>query len=258
MKRRIAVAIAAVAVAASIGIVGVEVNRTSVSGWAPSSAHEIAATQDIKYHAVSVANTGWGKSRSLPDTLSVVRGDLARHAGEGFTIKQKQATTWGPVRSLDATMGIFKDRLSSAAVDRIWLARAVKDNYTEKAKKVDLNPAKVIDTEGTQAIDIIVGTAATRYPSVLNYGIAACKRIAGSYSWSQHAYNNGVDFGGSTALLNDVANYLNMLRIKHYVPAAEILWQGRNLVNGHFVSDHFDHVHVSGSPLMYGTPACAR
>jgi hypothetical protein len=93
---------------------------------------------------------------------------------------------------------------------------------------------------------------------VNNAGTRSCRRIFGQSTgpWSEHAWGNAWDITGTTAVLDRVARFLNG---KPY--AAQVLWQGRNLVDGHAVEDHYDHVHLSGAPLQNpdGTsvPPCA-
>jgi hypothetical protein len=94
---------------------------------------------------------------------------------------------------------------------------------------------------------------------VSNLGTFACRRIFGRPApapWSEHAWGNAWDIGGSTAVLSAVARYLAQ---QPY--AAQVLWQGRDLVTGASVEDHYNHVHISGRPLRNpnGTavPPCA-
>jgi hypothetical protein len=86
--------------------------------------------------------------------------------------------------------------------------------------------------------------------SLWNLGIFNCRKIAGSSSWSQHAWGNAYDIGVKNLLMGDqVQSYLIQQRQSKRLPIGLILWR---------VPDHFDHVHVEGIPKMMGTPPCSR
>ncbi len=92
---------------------------------------------------------------------------------------------------------------------------------------------------------------------VTSLGTFTCKRIFGRPApapWSEHAFHNAWDIGGSQATLAAVARYL-----ARQPYAAQVLWQYRDLVTGASVEDHTAHVHLSGKPLLSTgqTPACA-
>jgi hypothetical protein len=93
---------------------------------------------------------------------------------------------------------------------------------------------------------------------VTNAGTRSCRRIFGRSTgpWSEHAWGNAWDITAPTATLDRVARFLNG---QPY--AAQVLWKGRNLVDGHAVEDHYDHVHLSGAPLQNpsgaAVPPCA-
>lgn len=162
---------------------------------------------------------------------------------------------WSRARNLENTLGVLSSRLQSGPEKRVWYVKALLDSYQERARKIDMNPAVAMNTPGTNAIDVVAGTVFKEFPSLQNWGIAACRNIAGTSSWSQHAYANAIDFGGSSSTLDDATYYMLSLVRKHYLPASQILWQGEEQISGSSVSDHYNHVHVSGLPLVSG-PAC--
>lgn len=72
-----------------------------------------------------------------------------------------------------------------------------------------------------------------------------CRKIAGSNTWSQHAWANAGDVFGTTEVLNEVHSYLQsqyswIIRV--------LLWQ---------VADHFDHIHFDPWPKGISDPPCA-
>jgi len=70
-----------------------------------------------------------------------------------------------------------------------------------------------------------------------------CRKIAGSATWSQHAWANGADLFASKIVLNQVAEDLRRVE-----GVAHVLWQ---------VAGHFDHVHFDTWPQGSSTPPCA-
>lgn len=77
----------------------------------------------------------------------------------------------------------------------------------------------------------------------LTYQVFNCRRIAGTSSWSQHAFANAVDIFGQERVLDEVARYA-----RSRSDVRTVLWQ---------VRDHYDHVHVDFHPKGTNTPPCA-
>lgn len=97
-----------------------------------------------------------------------------------------------------------------------------------------------------------------RYPKARSAGMFQCRRIAGSSTWSQHAWGNAVDIVGPTSLyMGRIAAWLLAEARANRLPIAQVLWQGKDLLSGGSVSGHYDHIHVSGRPMFSGTPPCA-
>lgn len=106
---------------------------------------------------------------------------------------------------------------------------------------------------GTPALDQIRKALWAEYAgtSLVSWGVWNRRRIAGSTSWSQHAWGNAEDVSSPTAkgldhrteLLDDVAAWLRGHRA--VLPIGTVLWQTK---------DHYDHVHYEAVPKMKGTP----
>ena len=80
-------------------------------------------------------------------------------------------------------------------------------------------------------------------------GIYNRRFIAGTTTWSQHAWGNAMDIGVARAHRPALGD-----RLKAWIRTEDragrldiglILWQVRS---------HYDHLHIEGSPKMYGTP----
>jgi hypothetical protein len=80
----------------------------------------------------------------------------------------------------------------------------------------------------------------------LSFGVTNCRPIAGSTTWSQHAWSNALDIHGATTLLDKV--YAWLIAHRYELQIRVILWR---------VKDHYDHIHVDPWPKGIGTPPCA-
>lgn len=78
-----------------------------------------------------------------------------------------------------------------------------------------------------------------------DWGTYNRRKIAGSTSWSQHAWGNAWDIGCSLAEGDALVRWLKAERDSGRLPIGTILWR---------VKDHFDHIHVEGKPKKTGTP----
>ena len=91
-------------------------------------------------------------------------------------------------------------------------------------------------------------------------GVFSCRAIAGSSISSQHAWGNAIDFKGTAAEMQLLADYL----VKHaaelginYVIYNRMVSQAGGPWRPYTgVSPHTDHVHIDFFPVQYGTPAC--
>jgi hypothetical protein len=251
MKRRLGIAGAAGAVLTLLAVIfGVQEGQI-VRRFDPDSAYEIAATQDIAYRLAD------RNPRPLGATIDNARTWMRHHRGDGYRIRRENTMEWSIARPAGETARHLRDVLRRVEVRTVVYVRAEADDIVLHILKVDLNPAMVIDTEGTLAIDVIVGTTVVRFPSVQSLGIYACRYIAGTHELSEHAAANAWDIGGTTALLDRVAEYQLQLWRKGYLPVSQILWDGRNLISGSPVADHYSHIHDSGDPLLHPT-RCMR
>jgi hypothetical protein len=220
-------------------------------GW-----REIPETMKIRYQATERSSENWGTPRIGREELLVIKHRLANHAGESFVIREWNTNQWSVKRNLDGTMDRLKELMLGANNGERFLVMAVKDRFTLKVRKVDLNPAAIADTEGTHAIDIVIGTLKKNYPGIRIGGIYVCRTIAGSSTLSQHSYANAVDVFGTWNQMNEASWGLYRMAQAGYVPVSQVLWNNKNLFTGNYVSDHTTHAHYSGSPLLSG--GCRR
>ena len=241
--------------------VGVYVGGPDTTGtvYDPGQAYEVDATQQLRYIIQPYAES-WGEEAGLLRVeIAELRARLSSHRDVGFVIRPKIRPTWSKAMTLNEAIIRYRTHLLASQTNAIWYIRAI-DGYKEKAKKVDLNPAVVMDTAGTMAIDIIIGTTVTKFPDIQGLGICVCKKIEGSNTWSQHSYCNAIDWGAPQGVawgsplavryLDEVNEYLAELDRAGYLPIAQLGWRNWS---GHYPG----HIHVSGDPMHAGTPGCA-
>lgn len=92
-----------------------------------------------------------------------------------------------------------------------------------------------------------------RFDGAVSWGIYNRRYIAGTRTWSQHAWGNALDIsnaGGIASTLYPRMAYLDhvygwLMGKRDELPIGSILWR---------VPAHFDHIHLEGRPKQYGTP----
>lgn len=239
----------ALVVAAVTGLFVVQTTDIGLPGdrWRASAATEIPATRTTRYTHTKPVKDGWSVPKTMGNLLDATEKQLLSHKGKGYRMK-REGGTFGAVLNLHTVMNRLPEKLAGLPYNEKWVIKALVDKHLMKINKVDINPAKFIQTPGTVAIDIIVGTVAAHFGGFTDWGICVCKRISGTYRWSQHAYCNAVDIGGTVSDLDRVASYMRSLDRQGFVPIAEVLWR---------VPGHWNHIHFSGAPLSPdGLRAC--
>ncbi len=107
-------------------------------------------------------------------------------------------------------------------------------------------------------------------------GVYNCRKIAGSSSWSQHAWGNAVDLFPVAPVADDdgqryvIAHHVVDLathrrRVNRFrkLAVAEVIDHDARMIwtperGWHrYTGSTGDHVHVAGAPLRTGTPPCA-
>lgn len=91
---------------------------------------------------------------------------------------------------------------------------------------------------------------------IKNLGISYCRKIAGSSSWSNHAFGNALDISikpDDSPVGDQIAGWLRgpevtALLDSHGVSIAHLLWK---------VPSHHNHIHIDFNPYGTGTPPCA-
>jgi len=99
--------------------------------------------------------------------------------------------------------------------------------------------------EATPDLRVLMARMAAKFPGIQTGGVWNRRKIAGTNTWSQHAWGNAIDLydsagGHNKAYLDEVAAWL-----ERQPETRLVLWQ---------VKSHFDHIHYETNPKKSGTP----
>lgn len=204
------------------------------------------------------ARPNWSNPKDVKDASDTVVVRQRRHIGRGYRMReQAKNDAWGPILTLSDVHHRLPARLDSIHLGEVWSVKAERDDFTVVTRKVHVDPPSV-NTPGTDAIDKIYGWLNGNFKGRWeNWGICVCKHISGSTSWSQHAYCNAIDVGGSTGNLDAIAKAATAAAKDGRIPCDQVIWRGWEHVHGGSVYDHYDHVHLTGSPERSGYPSAA-
>lgn len=129
---------------------------------------------------------------------------------------------------------------------------AAKMEDTRPLGPIGGNVASSAPGATTPKLRRIVEAVRRKFPDV-TVQTFACRKIAGSSSWSQHAYANAADLfrDGWPDSLDPVHAYLKKIQ-GQMGGYCELIF--RQQAGG---SPHLNHIHVSAAPCRSGTPQCA-
>jgi hypothetical protein len=204
------------------------------------------------------AKPNWSDPKQVMTARDMVVQRQRNHIGRGYVMRElARNEPWSPDRTLVEVHDRLPARLNDLKLGETWATKSLADDFTVWVRKVHVDPPS-IETPGTDAIDAIYGWLQGNFKGRWeNWGICVCKRISGSSSWSQHAYCNAIDVGGSTGNLSAIAKAAVAAARAGKIPCDQVIWQGWEHLHGGRVYDHYDHVHLTGKPQRGGYPtAC--
>jgi hypothetical protein len=200
-----------------------------------------------------------------PSDLSVAIENITKRAsevGRPYRIAEK-GDDFGPKRTIPEVKTVLSKKAEAGEVGDKWLLSAGDAAKTFVLRKVTTK-LKLIDTVGTNQVDLIYSAVTAKFQNVISWGICNCRSIAGSSSWSQHAWCHAWDIHATPAVMQAVFDFLvkeakaKRLPVAHAIYNRKI-WTPSEGLHGYGGSNpHTDHVHVDASPNFSGTPPCAR
>lgn len=204
---------------------------------------------------------GWSSPRSLTTLMAVAV--LRVVAGKGPFDLTQDGDPIAKDFTRRAVLKRFRVAISNREIGEVFRIRKGNGKvvFTARAVRVLTPGVPCPDPAATDGVKklwdaIQVATIAAekhfgRKLDVVFMGIYNCRRISGSYSWSQHAFRNGLDIrirrtGALASSIDTEATTFVVNKVRSL--AAETLWQ---------VPGHTYHAHFTGAPKRYGTPPCA-
>lgn len=173
-----------------------------------------------------------------------------RSQGGPYQLKRRgKHEEYGPDRKWRSHWHRLRPLLRHSDVGDAYYSQGQKGRtvMVRVVKRERMPTGGVTPSIGTADVKQVYREVTSRF-KVTSLGVANCRRIDGSSQWSQHAWNDAWDIGGSVAELDRVAHYLQANKGRLHI--RNILWRG---VPAHYPS----HIHVDFDPPNTGTPSCA-
>lgn len=165
---------------------------------------------------------------------------------------------WKSKKALPKALDEFEWRLGLAEENDIVMLRSTSAGKIIHLREILVEtgppPGAGKDINGyssaTDNIQKLCDYIVDRGPGWVSWGICNCRRVAGSSTWSQHAWCNAIDVSWTSAAGKGFIDKL-VADVKRDVPhlVSQIIWRDG--------AAHESHVHFSGAPYRNGTPPCA-
>jgi hypothetical protein len=149
----------------------------------------------------------------------------------------------------EAFMTASRNRLKTAPIGTEFHARGEQDDRIAWVRIIEVSIIRPIDTSGTAYIDLIGGALNGLFRGWENWGICVCKRVAGTWSYSDHSYCAAIDIHHTKAKMAEMANYFARNAGKYHI--AYLIYARQKFVPGSGwsyysgINPHYDHVHIS-------------
>lgn len=136
-----------------------------------------------------------------------------------------------------------------------------KDLKEAVIRVVDWTPEPA-DTNGSPQVDLYVACLNELWRDKWRSGGAlVCKKVAGTNTWSDHAYGQAQDLFATWEVMDEIADWTvanyKELNVK-YVILRDRIWKRETKKWGLYTGVYHRHVHTSFSHENTGTPPCAR
>jgi hypothetical protein len=212
----------------------------------------------------NLSTSKWSGALVLSPTLDAIRDKLTTSGWKGpYRLHQKDSDkSWTKPLVLSDAIPAIKSRLKTWNAGKTLWIKSHEHSFILAVRIIKVY--KIIDLANTTtAIDKVYTALKWNFTDWGFIGTFSCRRIAGSSSWSQHAWGNAIDFTGSTSKMNAMTSWLAQKASSGQLPISQIIhnrqvWTpmyGWMYYSG--IDPHYTHVHVSGLPYLYGTPPCA-
>jgi hypothetical protein len=200
----------------------------------------------IKYRVGKTGSDSWTPPAGKKEALRKLK-QRARNYNGPFRVKERGDNSWGPKRTLRQALKRVRIRLDDGKVGDMVLLDTSTPDVVLRIRVVETEVLAAPPSVGTAPLRNFHQAVFGQFKELESWGICNCRFIAGTNTWSQHAYCNAEDLNGpSMAYMDNVHKWIMQNKDKyniHYVA-----WR---------VADHYDHIHVDFDPWGQGKPACA-
>ena len=203
------------------------------------------------------------------DPDKALRDIRSRIKGRGpYKLKMRGERRYSPERTLPKTMDRVEERLANLnrgealwiklGAGRVIVARGVEVMSTRAGSSVP--PCPEPSTNQVENIWTFTHRQARELEArfgplnYVNLGIFNCRTIAGSSTWSQHAWAHALDWALHREQADGGTGKIHMQAMDVVVRRVRERW---NCDTQWKVPNHWDHCHTSGCPRKTGTPPCA-
>lgn len=215
----------------------------------------------IKYQVGVQGERNWSKSLDLAPSINLI-AKMAAKLGPPYRVSD-DGHDFGPKRTLPEAKNILTTRMEASKVGDKYFLSAADAKKVFVIRKVETN-LKLINTVGTNQIDLIYSAVTEKFAGLVNWGICNCRSISGTSTWSQHAWCHAWDIHGTSNQMKAVFDFLveegrsGRLPVAHAIYDYRI-WSPSEGIHGYGgTNPHTDHLHVDASPNFTGRPPCAN
>lgn len=220
----------------------------------------------VQRYRVGIPGGRVAKKRPLEEDVMLRRleGILSSHTGS-WQIRRRGNTEWSGVRGRESTLDRLRELTIRGDVGDAWQFRPVDTpGAMYVVRRVEVAPPVTTPTVGTTPLKDIHLAYFEEFPDHESWGIFNCRPIAGSSSWSQHAWGNAEDFSDDGVAAKEAERWFHSNKSR--LPIAELIGRGKIWTRARAdegfralsssANQHHDHWHVSAHPLGAGTPPC--
>lgn len=159
----------------------------------------------------------------------------------------------------DRFVEAYKNALVNAEEGNVFIAGDGKRSISCRVVWRVQPPAP--DKSWPKKIQTIWTDVFAEFPTAHSLGVCDCRPIAGSTTWSAHAFCKAIDFGASSRVMVQIANWCvahaKELGIVCVIHNGRIWEPGIGWHTYTGVDPHYTHVHVNIAYNPSATPKCA-
>jgi hypothetical protein len=190
----------------------------------------------------------WFQAQGLNAAMDRVRNRMKKW--DGPYQQRDRGEEWGQERPFEEAADRYRQALINNEVGDIRIIRPQSPEdaliLTRKVHIIDVDYPSV-SSNATSNVDRFIKPCWDAFPQLEYWGCYNCRRIAGSSSWSEHAWADALDLHPFTMTYGDQV-YRWCMNNRGRFNITRVLWR---------VANHYDHLHVDFDPDHSGYPPCA-